>query len=167
MSTEALELQAFERYGPLAGGILACLLVWLLFPSAQAQLELRSKEIDSALGPIFDLATFSAGSLFTIYVLALSRSDGFLGGIMGTKTFRAFHVFVAKAIALCFALSLWSTYHMVFSFGDISAPWTQFLVSMWVGMSVWALLAVGRVVAVFLIIIGAKGKRTSRTPVEQ
>ncbi len=147
-------MQQIERFAPAAAG-LAAFVGALLCPD-----EMRGW-VEKAFGPVFDLATFSAGMLFTIYVLALSRNDGFLGRIFNTETFRRFHLYVSGAILLNVILFLWTAFYMV------TGTASSLDQSAWAGLVVWAFVSVARVVFCFLAIVGSKGSRSSGKPAGQ
>lgn len=152
-------LSKIERYAPVVSGVISLAIAWVYLERWSAFLVARDENISNAFGPVFDLATFSAGSLFAIYVLALSRAEGFLGRIFKTKTFRQFHGYVAQAIVLSVALSLWTAVYMVIGMGSLCDRTTLFLASIWVGMTIWMLSSVGRVVVIFLMMVGDRSGR--------
>ena len=106
--------------------------------------------------------------LFAIYVLALSRAEGFLGRIFETRTFRIFHEYVSRSIVLNVVLSFLTTALMVLGFGALSDTTGLLVASAWLGLSVWAFLTVARVVMIFLMMVGHQagkpmGKLTGQT----
>ena len=120
-------------------------------------------------GPIFDMATFFAGSLFAVYVLALSRMEGFIGRIFDTKTFGMFNGYVARSIILCVIVSGWSAYHLIFGASDLSAFNGMFVFCLWGATSAFALASVVRVVVLFLVLVSVDrtlplGKRAGESP---
>lgn len=150
-------LRRVERYGPVVGAALSAVIAWLNIPLWAVALTDKGEHLSNALGPVFDLATFSAGSLFAIYVLALSKAEGFLGRIFNTTTFRLFHGYVANAIALSVILSLWTAGYMVVGMGDLSQSLTLFMAAAWVGATTWSFLSIARVVLIFLMMVGKQG----------
>lgn len=156
-----------ERFAPLCGAAAALVSAWACLPELQVALSTRGESLENALSPIFDLATFSAGSLFAIYVLALSRAEGFLGKIFETKTFQIFHGYVSKSIFLNISLSIWTAVFMIFGIGDLSNFGPHFVASFWTGLTVWALMSVGRVVLIFLMMVGGKVNRPRGKHVRQ
>lgn len=145
-----------ERYGPAFLAVSAALASLVYWPNWQLALQQRGQEFSDALGPVFDFATFSAGSLFAIYFLALSRGDGFLGRIFQTETFRQFHSYVSKALFLNVTVSLWSASMMIIG---LAPKLSTNLVALWIGVSLWSLLATARVVLIFLLMVRVKGGR--------
>lgn len=148
--------QVLERFGPLAIGFLVGLLAYWKIPDLQGVFDASQGPLSRAFAPVFDMATFSAGTLFAIYVLALSRADGFLGKIFETQTFRLFHRYVASGVILSITLSMWSATYLVLGGPSSASGWPLIAASAWVGLAIWAMLAVARVVLIFLVIVGAK-----------
>jgi hypothetical protein len=161
------EMALLERHLPILVGILVAVAALIFLPSWQAYLAAQGASLDRVLGPVFDLATFSAGSLFAIYVLALSRSDGFVGSIFRTDTFRMFHSYVAKSILLCVVATAWTVGYIVVGLGDVNGPSSLVWVSLWVGLIGAAFASVGRVVLVFMVMVGAGTKRPVGKPIGQ
>lgn len=145
-----------ERCLPFIGAVLGAWAAWLWLPEWILYLAANGQDISNIFGPIFDLATFSAAALFTIYVIALSKSDGFLGSILKTQTFRKFHRYVGRAIGLSIVLSLWTAGYIVVGFGDMQQRGSLIIPSIWVGLTIWTLLSVGRVVLIFMIMVGER-----------
>ncbi|WP_157084439.1 hypothetical protein [Sediminimonas qiaohouensis] len=148
-----------ERFAPMSSAVVAAGVAWVYLPQWSATLLANGERISNAFGPVFDLATFSAGSLFAIYVIALSRSEGFLGRIFKTETFRLFHRYVATAIAACVILSIWTSVYMVVGMGDIANGLSLAIGALWVGASTCALISVARVVLIFFMMVGASSSR--------
>lgn len=160
-------LSTIERYAPTLAMAIAALIAWFKLASYSVWLLSIDQNISNAFGPVFDLATFSAASIFTIYVLALSRAEGFLGKILNTKTFFLFHGYVANAISLNIGLFLWTAGYMVMGMGDLSHSSVLIIASAWVGLTVGAFISVSRVVVIFLIIVGDRSKRLREKPASQ
>lgn len=160
-------LSKIERYGPVTAAVLFFGIAWWNFGSWAEALSAKNGDIRDALGPVFDLATFSAGSLFAIYVLALSRPDGFLGRIFETETFALFHGYVARAIFLNVVLSAWTAAYMVVGFGNLSETLVLISAAAWAGTAVWAFLSVARVVVIFLMMVRIRSRRPAGKPAGQ
>lgn len=149
-----------ERYGPIVLASTAFLASWLFLGDWNAYLSARGQEFENAFSPVFDFATFSAGALFAIYFLALSRSDGFLGRIFETQTFRRFHAYVSWSVVLNVALSLWTAGFMIVGLTENSG----FLAAAWIGLVAWSLLASARVVIIFLMMVRVRSRRPLASP---
>lgn len=160
-------LAVFERYAAIIAATAAAVTAYIWLPAWHSELLLSEVNLERVLGPIFDLTTFSAASLFAIYVLALSRAEGFLGKIFKTKTFRMFNGYVAKSILLNIITSIVTVWFIVFGFGDMADPTHILAVSAWVGLTAASLASVGRVVAIFLIIVRAGVKPKPEKPLGQ
>jgi flagellar biosynthesis protein FlhB len=153
---ERLTLYRIEKFLPIFAGGCAALLLWVNMAEISISQLAEADFWRNLFGPIFDFSTFFAASLFSIYVLALSRMEGFLGRIFNTKTFQGFHRYVSSAIALTILVSLWSAWYAVFGVADLSDKSAQIAFSFWGGFSVWAVFSVGRVVLVFLVLVSAE-----------
>lgn len=152
-------LRIIERYAPIACAAIAAGLAFRFLPAWHSSLAARGEGVASVFGPIFDLAMFSAGSLFAIYVLALSKAEGFLGRIFETKTFSLFHGYVARSIALNVLLFLWTIGYLVLGMGPLASLTPLAIAALWAGLVVWAFCSVARVVIIFLMMVGRRNSK--------
>lgn len=146
-------LSQIERKLPLIVACMAGTVAWAFLPSEGANSALAMQKLDRIVGPVFDLATFSAGSLFAVYVLALSRAEGFLGRIFKTKTFRIFNAYVANSIILSVVLagaSIWLIADGPQAYQTTSEKWVIWL---WLALTGAAFASAMRVVFMFLFIV--------------
>lgn len=160
-------LRQIERFAPIIGAAIAAGVAWEYLPKWSLSLSSNGEDISNVFGPVFDLATFSAGSLFAIYVLALSRANGFLGRIFNTKTFSLFHGYVAHAITVSVLLSLWTAAYMVVGIGDLSSNTVLLGAALWAGATAWVIIGVGRVVLIFLMMVGDRSGHHMGKPIGQ
>jgi hypothetical protein len=156
-----------ERYAPtVIGTLLAC---WSFFylKGFLVATELKQVEIENVFGPIFDLATFSAGILFTIYFLALGPGGGFIERIFRTQTFAIFHRYVAVSIVFNCLLAGLSIHYVIVGVPSLETGFEVFLASAWMFLLGAAIVSLGRVMAVFLILVGAEATLKSRKRIGQ
>jgi hypothetical protein len=162
---EQLILSKSEKFLPIFTGGCVALLVWYYMDGIVESHVSKAKFWDGLFGPIFDFSTFFAASLFSIYVLALSRMEGLLGRIFNTRTFHGFHRYVSTAIALTVLVSVWSAWYDIFGVGGLSKVPAQIAFVCWSGVSTWAFISVGRVVLVFLVLVSAERTNLRRKPI--
>lgn len=149
---ERRRLPSLERIIPLLVGVTSAGLAYYFLPSSGASSVQAMAKLDRLVGPVFDAATFAAGSLFAVYVLALSRAEGFLGQIFKTKTFRIFNSYVTNAIALSLGLVVFSIWLIFDGQQSYSSFFEKTVVIAWIGLASAMFASVVRAVALFLII---------------
>ncbi|MEO1346435.1 MAG: hypothetical protein AAFV74_20020 [Pseudomonadota bacterium] len=155
-------LLSLERFSPLLGAAISAAIAWAYLYDWSEALVAQGQDLANAFGPIFDLATFSAGSLFAIYVLALSRAEGFLGRIFETRTFLLFNRYVAHAIVFSVIVAIWTAVYSVVGIGDLSQASSLLVATIWVGTTTCAFISVGRVILIFFVMVGGKTERLSQ-----
>lgn len=151
-----MERQALSQIERKFSLIVACLVglsAWVFFPDNGPQLIMVMQKFDRLVAPVFDLATFSAGSFFAVYVLALSRAEGFLGRIFKTKTFRIFNSYVANSIILSVVLAVASMWLIVDGPQSYQTTSQRWVICLWLGLAGAAFASALRVVTMFLIIV--------------
>lgn len=152
---EPPKLSHIERIIPLLAGTASAVAALYWMPVEPAAVTEAMSKMDRLVAPVFDAATFTAGSLFAVYVLALSRAEGFLGQIFKTKTFRIFNTYVASAIALNLALIVLSVWFIVDGVQAYLTLFDKAIVITWIALAAATLASVIRVMTLFLIIVRA------------
>lgn len=153
-----------ERYAPSVAAIGAVLAGWGGLPSWLQSAAKADLDLSSVFGPAFDAATFAAGILFTIYILILAPTGTFVERIFGTRTFAIFHRYVTAGIVSALGLSAYSVYYVVTGLPDAGSAGERVAGAFWVGLMAYSVVAVIRVIWVFLHLVGAQARAPRRLP---
>jgi hypothetical protein len=107
----------WERAYPYVVGTVSGLASWLIYtikPDLASSWAINAKDVVEA---IFDVALAGTALLFSVYVLALAPSGGFLERIVGTRTFVGFRQYVVQALVMGALL-----FFLVLPFSTATAP---------------------------------------------
>ena len=147
-----------ERWGPVGVALFSAVVSLFCMPWLFQVAEAKEINLLELYGPTFDVATFAAGILFAIYMLLLTPTGSFIQKIFRTKTFAAFHAYVATGIISSMVLAVFSVIYMVHGLPDPSTAASRVAAALWAATAGYALAAVVRVIAVFLAVVKAEGR---------
>lgn len=143
----------WERAYPYVIGVLFGVAAWVIYsvrPDLATKLAVNPKDV---VNVIFNIALAATALLFSIYVLAIAPSGGFLERIVGTRTYVGFRQYVVQALILGAVLFI-----VVVPFSTATPPeqgawiWSKFPVSVLTCFSTIAILSFYRVAHIFVIL---------------
>lgn len=138
-----------ERWGPYIGGMLSLVCGIFAYERFACWFGLTGMNGKEAIGASFNVLVTLTAFLFSVFVLAIAPSQGFLQNIFNTVTFRIFKRYVAEALvigALAAALSVPFMSTEV-GLGIWRYRWAEVI---WAAFTVTAVLAFFRVTHIFL-----------------
>jgi hypothetical protein len=135
-----------ERYYPLAGGIATALAWWLWGVHLVEFSESHNWHLDQIYTAMFGFTAVTTGFLGTFYGTIQSMTTGFISRIRDTTVLRVFLRYTKNAIIVGFVSSLISMAMMVVApLPRICPSWESAASSIWMLVSVWAVLGFYRV----------------------
>ena len=95
-------------------------------------------QLDGLFSAVFDWSAIQTGFLFTVFSYIAGKTDGFLAAIRNTKAMSNFTFTLKKAMAAGFILAFTSMPMIVYPLRPDSLGLEYIILSVWLGLFVWA-----------------------------
>jgi hypothetical protein len=149
-----------ESYGPAACGILTLICLWVSRGRIITLMVEDKISIDNLFSAIFGWAAIQTGCVFAIYGFIAGKTDGFIGEARNTRSMRRYNVFIKRAIASGFILTIGSMPLIVWKLkigaDDIGI---YMIIAIWFSVFVWAFLSFARVAYIFGLLIRVEDQK--------
>lgn len=146
--------KALETCGPAAGALVCFLLLAAYKPLLVSLAVEKQISLNNLYGAVFDWAALQTGFLFAIYGFVAGKTDGFIGEVRNTRSMARYNVYLWRAIAVGFLLTLASIPLIVTQYEvKPDEPVRYYAMALWGALFIWAFLSFARVAYIFGILI--------------
>ncbi|WP_340647017.1 hypothetical protein [Phenylobacterium sp.] len=140
-----------EEHYPHVLGLAGAAMMLVFGPNLMTSAAANGWHLDQLYAALFNLSTVFTGFLFTFYSFVVTADRGFLAQARQSIYLQRANGFTIVAITAGFILCVLSIPTLVWQPAPIVRNLEMVWLSVWVGTSVWALLAFERATRLFII----------------